>query len=204
MTAATKRARGPARLGSSGHAAAGKGPSRLPAGQTDAATTSEMRTTMYYDGDCPLCRREVAHYRRIDRAGRVRWLDIATDPEELQALGVSRPEAMARLHVREANGRLVSGAWAFAAVWEQLPYYRWLSRLVRALHLLPLIDIAYRRFARWRFRRRCAEGVCAVAGASPDSRAATGKSDGHASPPQANADTASRPPPPAASPPARP
>ena len=119
-----------------------------------------LRPTMYYDGGCPLCRREVAHYRRLDSDGRVRWLDLSEDPSELQDLGVSLPEAMARLHVRDRSGRLVSGAWAFAAVWDELPYYRWLARLIRALHLLPVLDVAYRRFADWRFRRRCAEGAC--------------------------------------------
>ncbi len=122
--------------------------------------TTDTRPTMYYDGGCPLCRREVAHYRRIDHGERVRWLDIAQDPGELQALGVSLDEAMARLHVRDRSGRLVSGAWAFATIWAELPYYRWLARLLRALHLLPLLDLAYRRFADWRFRRRCAEGAC--------------------------------------------
>jgi predicted DCC family thiol-disulfide oxidoreductase YuxK len=130
----------------------------------------DTRPTMFYDGSCPLCRREVAHYRRLDSEGRVRWLDLSRDPSELQALGVSLSEGMARLHVRDRSGRLVSGAWAFAAVWDELPYYRWLGRLVRTLRLLPLLDLAYRRFADrfadWRFRRRCAEGICAVV---PDS-----------------------------------
>lgn len=118
------------------------------------------RTTMFYDGSCPLCRREVAHYRRLDRSGRVHWLDIAADPTPLQAHGVSPEQAMRRLHALDADGRLVSGAWAFAAIWRELPGYRWLARLVTALHLLPLMDAVYRRFARWRYARRCREGIC--------------------------------------------
>ena len=118
------------------------------------------RTTMFYDGSCPLCRREVAHYRRLDQAGRVRWQDIAEDAAELTAHGIGREQAMRRLHALDAEGRLVSGAWAFAAIWRELPGYRWLARLVRTLHLLPLIDFLYRHFARWRYARRCRDGVC--------------------------------------------
>lgn len=120
------------------------------------------QTTMYYDGSCPLCSREVAHYRRLDRDGRVRWIDIAADPGELATHDITPTLAMQRLHALDAEGRLVSGAWAFAAIWAQLPYYRHLARLVRGLRLLPLIDWGYRHFARWRFRRRCSDGGCAV------------------------------------------
>jgi len=35
--------------------------------------------TVYFDGACPLCRREIAHYRSRDRAARIAFLDIAAD-----------------------------------------------------------------------------------------------------------------------------
>jgi predicted DCC family thiol-disulfide oxidoreductase YuxK len=69
---------------------------------------------MYYDGGCPLCRREVAHYRRLDSDARVRWLDLSEDPSELQQLGVSLAEGMARLHARDRLG--LRGGLAGAAV----------------------------------------------------------------------------------------
>mgnify|MGYP000446977673 CR=1 FL=1 len=33
------------------------------------------RPLVFYDGSCPLCRREIAHYRRQDRAGALGWVD---------------------------------------------------------------------------------------------------------------------------------
>jgi predicted DCC family thiol-disulfide oxidoreductase YuxK len=119
-----------------------------------------MKPVMFFDGACPLCRREVAHYRRLDRAGAVRWVDIAADPASLAPLGVLPAAAMRRLHALDSRGRLQTGAWAFAAIWEALPYYRWLARLVRLPGVLPLLDRAYLRFADWRFKRRCADGSC--------------------------------------------
>lgn len=119
-----------------------------------------MKPAMYYDGGCPLCRREVDHYRRLDRLDRVRWVDISREPEALGALGIDLATAMKRLHATDEDGRLVSGVTAFAAIWRQLPGYRHLARIVSALGLVPLLDRAYSRFAAWRFRRQCAAGTC--------------------------------------------
>jgi len=44
---------------------------------------------VFYDGGCPLCRREIAHYQRIDRDGLIRWLDIQQSEDELQANGLT-------------------------------------------------------------------------------------------------------------------
>lgn len=120
-----------------------------------------MRPAMYYDGSCPLCRREVAHYQRLDRDQRVRWIDISRKPEALDALGIDLTTAMRRLHATDETGRLVSGVPAFVAIWRQLPGYRHLGRAVTRLGLTSLLDWGYTRFADWRFRRQCAAGVCA-------------------------------------------
>ena len=109
---------------------------------------------MYYDGGCSLCGREVAHYRRIDKENRVRWVDINSDLGALRAAGIGYDEAMSRLHVYDDTGRIQTGVEAFAAVWDQLPYYRWLARVIRALRLVPTVERVYTIFARWRMRHR--------------------------------------------------
>ncbi len=143
---------------------------KYPTGQTERPVENSLvdneveqpQTTMFYDGGCPLCSREVAHYRRLDQQGRIKWADIHADPATVNTIRISYEEAMARLHVRDRSGEVQSGAWAFAAVWEELPYYRWLARVLRTLRLLPLVDLGYTYFARWRFRRRsCETGTCA-------------------------------------------
>lgn len=121
------------------------------------------KTLMFYDGGCPLCSREVTHYRRLDTAQRLECIDITRDMTVLNAFDVSSLQAMARLHVLYRDGRLLDGAYAFAAIWSELPYYRWLARLLRLPGLLTVLDGMYNLFARWRFRRRCREGVCSSA-----------------------------------------
>lgn len=117
-----------------------------------------MKPVIFYDGSCGLCRREIAHYRRLDQAQRITWVDIVQQPERLQAQGVEYLQAMAILHGLDEQGRLVRGSANFLMIWDQLPYYRTLAWLVRELRLPALMEWCYRHFARWRFQRRMRKG----------------------------------------------
>lgn len=116
--------------------------------------------TVYYDGGCPLCSREIAHYRRLDLDRSIRWVDVCQDDAALSELEISRDEALAVFHVRDPSGRIVKGAEAFIMLWAALPRYRWLAKSCRFFHLLAPLQWAYVRFARWHYRRRCHEGTC--------------------------------------------
>jgi predicted DCC family thiol-disulfide oxidoreductase YuxK len=124
--------------------------------------TTTPKPAIFYDGGCPLCRREIAHYRRLDRHGAVEWVDLWTAPERLRRAGLDTRQAMARLHVIASDGRLLSGVPGFVAVWRRLPYYRHLARFVTGLGLVGPLDWAYGRFADWRLRNRCKSGVCGI------------------------------------------
>ena len=119
-----------------------------------------MKTTMFFDGGRPLCSREVAHYRRLDRGGRIHWVDITDQPEALSEYGIAHGTAMERLHALDEDGQVVSGVPAFVAIWRQLPVYRHFARVVEGLGLVPVLDWLYTRFASWRLKRRCRDGAC--------------------------------------------
>jgi len=120
-----------------------------------------QRVTVFFDGGCPMCRREIAHYRRLQGAERMDWRDIHADPEALSEAGISWQQAMERLHVQDGTGTLRTGAHAFVTLWHELPGYRWLARVVSAIPgVVWVMDRVYTVFARWRWRRRCLDGVC--------------------------------------------
>jgi len=122
----------------------------------------DPRPIVFFDGACPLCRREIAHYRRIDRMQRLHWVDAATEAKILAAHGLDPERAMAELHVLDGNGRWQRGVDAFLVIWSHLPAYRWLARLVSVLRLRAPVGFAYRRFAAWRYRHRCGTSGCTV------------------------------------------
>ena len=120
-----------------------------------SASEGASRPVVLFDGSCPLCSREIAHYRRCREADRIHWLDVSVEGADCERLGVTRAAALARFHVRDDGGLWHDGAAAFVKLWSYLPAYRWIARTVKRLRLLPLMEWAYVRFLRLRQRRVC-------------------------------------------------
>jgi predicted DCC family thiol-disulfide oxidoreductase YuxK len=124
---------------------------RLPRGMSPCLSLDETvmtHVTVWYDGSCPLCQREIALMRRLDRRGAIRFVDVA----DAQAIcPVDRSALLARFHARE-NGTLYSGAAAFAAMWRAIPLLRPFGLLARNSFMLKLLDGLYAIFLKYRPR----------------------------------------------------
>jgi predicted DCC family thiol-disulfide oxidoreductase YuxK len=104
---------------------------------------------VFYDGGCPVCSREIAFYRKRPGADGLEWVDVQRAESQL-GTGLSREAAMARMHVRLADGTLLSGAAAFAAIWRNMPGLRWLGRSLQVPLFGAIAELAYRIFLRVR------------------------------------------------------
>lgn len=102
--------------------------------------------TVYYDGACPLCRREIDFFRRRSNSNTVEWVDASLGFSASIAPDLRRADALARFHVRRADGRLESGPRGFAELWAITPGLRWLDRFARLPLAQPLLEWAYRGF----------------------------------------------------------
>jgi predicted DCC family thiol-disulfide oxidoreductase YuxK len=104
-----------------------------------------QKSTVFFDGSCPLCRAEIGYYRRKDQAGALCFVDVsetgAATPE-----GIIQQRAMERLHVRARDGRVLSGAAAFVEVWTRLPKWRWAARAASLPGALAALELGYRMF----------------------------------------------------------
>ena len=110
--------------------------------------TANPNVTVWFDGACPLCRREIAMMRRLDRRGRIDFVDVASADSTCP---LDRSELLARFHARE-NGRIVDGAEAFAAMWRAIPVLRPLGLIARFPPALWVMERMYRVFLRVRPR----------------------------------------------------
>jgi ubiquinone biosynthesis monooxygenase Coq7 len=118
-----------------------------------SSSPTPAKPTVYFDGACPVCRREIAVYQRGAGAEAVCWVDASACPPDALGGDLPRDRALARLHLRQADGRLVHGAAAFLAMWAALPQHPRLARLAKLLDRPPLVralDLAYAAFLRLR------------------------------------------------------
>lgn len=117
--------------------------------------------TVFYDGACPLCRREIAVHRAMRPRG-VRWVNVAA-PGAAAVCPLDPADLLKRFHVRGADGRMASGARAFIALWRRVPRLAPLGRLAAVPPLPTVLEAAYRlflplrpRLQAWAQRRKAA------------------------------------------------
>jgi len=102
---------------------------------------------VWYDGACPLCLREIALMRRLDKRGAITFVDVAAGSDP--SCPVDRAQLLARFHAEE-DGVIHSGAAAFAAMWRAIPLLRPLGLAARNRTVLRVLEAAYLRFLKLR------------------------------------------------------
>ena len=110
--------------------------------------------TVYYDGQCPVCLREIAFYRCRAGSGEIAWVNAADCDASDLGPDMTREQALGRFHVRLPDGRTQCGAAAFVAIWRQLPAFRPLAWLFAWTPLTWALEVTYRLWLRWRSARR--------------------------------------------------
>lgn len=109
-----------------------------------------LPTTVYFDGLCRLCSREIEHYRKQPGADRLRFVDITRPEFDAAQEGVDPHQVHRVMHVRRPDGTLALGVDAFIAIWAVLPRYRWAGKLANRAGVRAGLDVGYWAFAKVR------------------------------------------------------
>ncbi|MEL7188197.1 MAG: DUF393 domain-containing protein [Pseudomonadota bacterium] len=110
---------------------------------------TDGKVKVWFDGACPLCLREIALMRRLDRKGAINFIDVSEngDPN----CPIDQADLLARFHAEE-DGVVLSGAAAFAAMWRAIPSLRTLGLMARNKAVLAVLERLYIAFLRVRPR----------------------------------------------------
>jgi predicted DCC family thiol-disulfide oxidoreductase YuxK len=113
-----------------------------------------------YDGECPLCSREVEMLRRRDGdRGRIDFEDLSAAGFDPGRYGLTGAEVAARIHGVLPDGRVVEGMEVFRRAYAAVGL-GWLLAPTAWPGLRRLADAAYRLFARNRLRLTGRAGEC--------------------------------------------
>jgi predicted DCC family thiol-disulfide oxidoreductase YuxK len=114
---------------------------------------------VFFDGECPLCAREISMLRRLDRSRRLDLVDIAAPGFDACPPGLDRDDLMARIHGQRPDGTVVEGMDVFRGAYAAVGL-GWLLAPTAWPGLRRLADAAYRWFARNRLRWTGREHAC--------------------------------------------
>lgn len=128
--------------------------------------TGQQPLTLLIDGDCPLCKREVAWLARRDKAGRLKFVDIAAQDFDPQPYARTIPQLMGAIHAVQPDGRMITGVEVFRQAYTAIGL-GWLIAPTRWPMVRQLADFAYLVFAKLRpmlqrSGRDCNTGRCKV------------------------------------------
>lgn len=126
--------------------------------------SSDFEVEVFFDGDCPLCLREIEMLRKLDnKAKRIRFTDIQAPDFSAEALGLTFPDLMRRIHGRLPDGQLIEGTEVFRRMYAAVGFRRAVA-FSRWPGVSQLLDASYTLFAKNRLRLtgRCTDDSCAV------------------------------------------
>lgn len=144
------------------------------------SSASKWKIKLLYDGECPLCVREVNFLKKRDAGrGLVAFVDIADDDYNPDANGgVDFETAMGRIHAVLPDGTLVKNVEVFRRVYETLGM-GWVYAVTKLPVIGAIADFIYGIWADWRLaltgrpnlalvvaqrqqRMECSEGRCRI------------------------------------------
>ena len=121
------------------------------------------RVEVFFDGQCPLCRREISMLRWMDRRHQIRFTDIADPSFNPAEYDLTLDDFMNEIQGRLPNGEWITGVEVFRQLYSAvgLTPIVWLSRLPG---VSQTIGFGYQIFAKNRLRLtgRCTSGSCEI------------------------------------------
>ncbi|KAJ4875932.1 Uncharacterized protein Rs2_40950 [Raphanus sativus] len=119
----------------------------------DEPKPENWKIKMLYDGDCPLCMREVNMLKeRNEENGTIKFVDISSDdysPQENQ--GLDYKTVMGQIHAIQSDGNVVTGVEAFRKLYEEVGL-GWVYTITKFEPIGKVADAVYDFWAKYRLQ----------------------------------------------------
>lgn len=105
--------------------------------------------TVFFDGHCPLCNKEISLLKQLDTRKKLHFEDIHAIDFVYRYPYIDVVAADKRLHGQLANGQIITGLDVTAKAWGLVDHHKWLQ-ILRWPVIRWFADLGYLIFARFR------------------------------------------------------
>ena len=120
--------------------------------------------TIFFDGKCILCFREVRHYKKLDKNNLIYTIDISDENFDASSYGLDEREVNINMHSKDSKGNVFIGIDTFFEIWKRIPYYNNFTFIFENKRLRPFLKFGYKTFAYYIRpnlpKRKCDSNVC--------------------------------------------
>ncbi|WOK95117.1 hypothetical protein Cni_G03824 [Canna indica] len=117
----------------------------------DASPSKTWKIKMLYDGDCPLCMREVDFLKeRNSSYGAIKFVDISSkDYSAEENQGLDYKTVMGRIHAIQSDGTIVRDVEAFRRLYEEVGL-GWVYAITKYEPIATIANSVYSVWAKYR------------------------------------------------------
>ena len=107
--------------------------------------------SIFFDGECPICRREINLMKILNRKDRLRFIDFSKTSYNAREQGLNPCDLELVIHARWSDGQIITGVEVFREMWEGVGF-TFLARMSRLPFMNRILVRAYSWFAKNRLR----------------------------------------------------
>lgn len=121
----------------------------------------QAKIEVFFDGECPLCIREIKMLKALDRKHRIIFTDISAAEFDPGSVGLTMEQLMTEIRGRLPNGQLVQGVEVFRRLYSAVGFGP-LVAISRVPGISHLLNLGYSWFAKNRLKLtgRCNADSC--------------------------------------------
>jgi predicted DCC family thiol-disulfide oxidoreductase YuxK len=107
---------------------------------------------VFYDGNCPICKREIELYKQLNKNKSIAWYNIYSDKKALKIINKSKEECLKAFHVIDDN-KIYKETEAFFILWKDIKYFKILYYLFNYKLIRYFLNIFYKIYAKYRYNK---------------------------------------------------
>ena len=96
---------------------------------------------IFFNNSCSICRSEINVYKKQD-IKQLEWVDITNNKSAEKETQKTAKDLLRRLHVK-SDGKVYAGAKAFIILWNSMPKFKFLGKILNLPILYHLFSLSY-------------------------------------------------------------